>query len=175
MIYRQVEAEEIHRSLFDAFIRRQVVTKCRRKVEDVWVVRDDPFIDDWNEEDYSELLEELRCIQKCGGVVYGAYDSGVLKGFAAVDGRAFGADHAYLDLVFLHVSADVRGRGVGRALFALAANWAASRGAKKLYLSAHSAVETQAFYSAVGCVEAEEYCPAHVEKEPFDCQMEYVL
>ena len=175
MIYRQMETEEIHRSLFDAFIRRQVVTKCRRKEDAGWVVRDDPFIDDWNEEDYSELLEELRCIQKCGGVVYGAYDSGTLKGFAAVDGRAFGVDHAYLDLVFLHVSADARGRGVGRTLFGMAAGWAASRGARKLYLSAHSAVETQAFYSAMGCVEAEEYSSAHVEKEPFDCQMEYVL
>lgn len=46
---------------------------------------------------------------------------------------------------------------------------------KKLYLSAHSAVETQAFYAAMGCVEAREYNEAHVASEPFDCQMEYAL
>ena len=44
--------------------------------------------------------------------------------------------------------------------------------AKKLYISAHSAVESQAFYKAMGCVEAEEYNAEHVEKEPYDCQLE---
>ena len=49
------------------------------------------------------------------------------------------------------------------------------RGAKKLYISAHSAVETQAFYRAMGCVEAQEYNQKHVEAEPYDCQMECSL
>ncbi|MCI8896985.1 MAG: hypothetical protein HFI61_04170, partial [Lachnospiraceae bacterium] len=35
------------------------------------------------------------------------------------------------------------------------------------------AVETQAFYRAMGCVEAQEYNKEHVEKEPYDCQLEY--
>ena len=50
-----------------------------------------------------------------------------------------------------------------------------SRAAEKLYISSHSAVETQAFYRAVGCREAQEYNAEHVEQEPFDCQLEYVL
>ena len=45
-------------------------------------------------------------------------------------------------------------------------------GAGKLYISAHSAVESQAFYKSMGCVEAGEYNPEHVEKEPYDCQLE---
>jgi len=36
-------------------------------------------------------------------------------------------------------------------------------------------VETQAFYRAMGCREAEEPNLEHVEKEPFDCQLEYQL
>lgn len=88
---------------------------------------------------------------------------------------AAGKGRDYLDLSSLHVSAELRGRGTGRELFARAADWARERGAKKLYISAHSAVETQAFYKALGCVEAEEYNPEHVEQEPFDCQMEFVL
>lgn len=79
------------------------------------------------------------------------------------------------NLTSLHVSAALRGQGVGRQLFQLAAGWARTKKAKKLYISAHSAVETQAFYKAMGCREAAEYNPAHVEREPADCQLEFEL
>ena len=107
--------------------------------------------------------------------MFGAFLSETLKGFSSVESRPLGKARDYLDLSSLHVSAELRGRGTGRELFARAAEWARERGAKKLYISAHSAVETQAFYKALGCVEAEEYNPEHVEQEPFDCQMEFVL
>ncbi len=64
---------------------------------------------------------------------------------------------------------------MGRRLFAMACAWAKAHGAKKLYISAHSAVETQAFYRAVGCVDALEPNCAHVEREPYDCQLERML
>ena len=50
--------------------------------------------------------------------------------------------------------------------------WAKQKGAKKLYISAHSAVESQAFYKSMGCVEAKVYNQKHVEDEPYDCQLE---
>lgn len=63
-----------------------------------------------------------------------------------------------------------------RALFAGADLFlAAGQGGQKLYISAHSAVESQAFYRKMGCVEAEEYDPAHTAAEPCDCQLEYLL
>ena len=43
------------------------------------------------------------------------------------------------------------------------------------YLSTHSAVETQAFYNAAGCVDACYTSPKHVGKEPYDYQLEYRL
>ena len=53
---------------------------------------------------------------------------------------------------------------------------AAGGGRKPLYISAHSSVESQAFYKApMGCVEAREYQAFHVEKEPCDCQLERPL
>ena len=61
---------------------------------------------------------------------------------------------------------------MGRALFLAAKGWARERGGRKLYISAHSAVESQAFYKAMGCVEAEVYHQGHVEEEPYDCQLE---
>ena len=62
--------------------------------------------------------------------------------------------------------------GIGRTLFDAAKEWARKNGAEKLYISAHSAVESQAFYKAMGCVEAKEYNQKHVEEEPYDCQLE---
>ena len=59
----------------------------------------------------------------------------------------------------------------------ICAAWALEKnmGAGKLYISAHSAVESQAFYHAMGCVEAKVYCQAHVDMEPYDCQLECPL
>ncbi|WP_295588018.1 YigZ family protein [uncultured Oscillibacter sp.] len=110
-----------------------------------------------------------------GGVVYGAFLAGQLKGFVSVEGPPMGSRGQYRDLTSLHVSEELRGRGIGRRLFTFAADWAKNQGAERLYLSSHSAVETQAFYQAMGCREAEEYNREHVEKEPFDCQLEYLL
>ena len=58
--YRALEAREINRELFDAFIRRQVVTKCWRREGGKWVIRDDPFIDDWTPQDYETLIAGLK-------------------------------------------------------------------------------------------------------------------
>lgn len=173
--YRRLEKEEICRELFGQFIRRQEVTKCWRREEGKWVVRDAPFIDDWSEEDYQLLVKCLKNTAKTGGAVWGAFCGGVLKGFASVESEPFGSRGQYLDLTSLHVSGDMRGEGIGRALFLKAGQWAKEQGAEKLYISGHSAVETQAFYRAMGCAEAEEYCRKHVEAEPYDCQLEYIL
>lgn len=50
-----------------------------------------------------------------------------------------------------------------------------SMGAGKIYISAHASEDSQAFYKAVGCVEAKEINQAIAENEPYDCQMEYVI
>ena len=157
MEYREIAPGELDRALFRHFERRQEVTKCRRRENGVWVVRDAPFIDDWSEADYAFLVQCLQNTLATGGVVLGAFADGALKGFASVESAPLGKAGDYRDLTCLHVSAELRGRGIGRGL------------------SAHSAVETQAFYAAMGCVEAREYNEAHVASEPFDCQMEYAL
>ena len=69
----------------------------------------------------------------------------------------------------------MRRNGIGKALFLAASEWAKKQGAKKLYISSHSAIETQRFYRSMGCVDAAEYNQKHVEAEPYDCQLEYVL
>lgn len=173
--YRTLAVSEITRALFSHFERRQVVHQCWRKIDGQWVIRDAPFIDQWDENDYAVLVDCLQNTVRTGGIVIGAFMDGRLKGFASVEAPPLGRRGQYRDLTSIHVSEDLRGQGIGRQLFGRAAAWAREHGAEKLYISAHSAVETQAFYRALGCVEAEEYLPEHTEKEPFDCQMEYRL
>lgn len=173
--FRTLRENELCRELFGGFIRHQAVTKCWRREKGEWVIREDPFIDDWTEADYRTLISCLKNTVSTGGVVHGAFIAGTLKGFASVEPDFMGKEGQYLDLSSIHVSEDARGTGIGRALFLMAKEWARARGAKKLYISAHSAVETQAFYRSMGCVEALEYDRRHVDREPFDCQMECVL
>lgn len=135
----------------------------------------DPFIDDWSDSDYSYLVECLKNTLAGGGVVWGAFVDDELKGFASVERKTFGSEDQYMELTSLHVSSDARRHGMGAVLFLLAADFARNLGVKKLYISSHSAVETQAFYEHMGCVEAEEYNEAAVQREPMDCQLEYVL
>lgn len=174
IVYRSLKEEEICRELFAGFIRHQVVTKCWRREEGEWVIRDAPFVDDWTEEEYRILVKCLKNTASTGGFVFAAFCDGTLKGFASVEPALFGGDQGYLDLSCIHVSEDARGKGIGKALFLAAEDWAA-RGGRKLYISAHSAVESQAFYKAMGCVEAEKYHQGHVDAEPYDCQLECEL
>lgn len=170
--YRNICSNELTEELFRHFIRRQVVTDCLRQEGDCWIVKPDPFVDDWSGEDYRILIRCLKNTLKTGGFVYGAFFNGRLKGFVSVESEFFGSKKQYLDLTSIHVSQELRRAGIGRALFGAARDWARERGAKKLYISAHSAVESQNFYKSMGCVEAEEYKREHVEAEPYDCQLE---
>ena len=69
-----------------------------------------------------------------------------------MEAEIFGDEQRYCDLSSIHISEDMRNKGIGRTLFLAAKEWAKQKGAKKLYISAHSAVESQAFYQSMGCV-----------------------
>ena len=175
MEIRELTPKEINLDLFKHFIRHQVVNDCYRKIEGKWVIKPDPFIDDWTQADYEFLVKCLKNTVETGGTVFGAFINGQLKGFSSLESGFFGGENKYLDLSSIHVSEDMRGKGIGRKLFSEIKAKAKEMGAKKLYISSHSAVESQRFYQAMGCMEAKEYDAAHVEKEPFDCQLECEL
>lgn len=173
--FREVKREELTWELFEKFRRRQVVRDCLRREDGKWVVKPAPFIDQWSREDYQFLVQCLRGTLDNGGAVFGAFLEGRLKGFASVEGKLFGQKERYLDLTSLHVSEELRGQGMGKKLFGMAALWAKSHGAEKLYISSHSAVETQRFYETLGCVDARECSKEHVRREPYDRQLEFDL
>ena len=107
--------DEICRELFNGFIRHQVVTKCYRREKDKWVIKDDPFIDDWSESEYKILVDCLKNTVRTGGLVCGAFLKGILKGFVSVESELWCDE--YLDLSSIHVSEDMRGKELERPYF----------------------------------------------------------
>ena len=174
-VFREFSESEIVRELFAPFIRRQEVHNCLRLIDGKWQVVEAPFIDDWTEEQFAFGIKCLQNTVHTGGLVLGAFLGGKLKGFASVEPDPFGLDGEYLDLSSIHVSADVRGRGMGTLLFQRAADWARRHGARKLYISSHPAVESQAFYAKMACVDASFVHEGHVAREPLDRQLEFDL
>lgn len=174
-VLRKLTEEEITPELFSHFDRFQKVEQCWRKISGQWVIKDIAFTEQWGEEDYRFLVKCLKNTAATGGVIWACFIDGKLKGFTSVESSLLGSQKQYADLSCIHVSADARGLGLGRALFEKAAESAKVLGAEKLYISAHSSVESQAFYKRMGCVEALEYDAHHVEQEPCDCQLEYLL
>lgn len=173
--YQELNKDDLRMDILDKFNRYQKVTRCWRKQNDRWVITGHPFIDDWNLKEKRDVVSEMvRCAGN-GGTVYGAVADGTVIGFACISADFFGTKSKYADLLFLHVSAGHRRQGIGRQLFQLAAGSARRMGAEKLYISAHSAEESQAFYRGIGCVDAVEINQALAEKEPFDCQLEYII
>lgn len=173
--YEILAESQISRELFRDFKRYQEVKRCWRKEEDGWKLKEIPFIEEWGEPEYEFLVKCLKNTVKTGGFVFGCFVEGKLAGFTSVENKPFGSGKQYVQLSSIHISQESRGRGYGSKLFRCAVSAGRMMGAEKLYISAHSAEETQAFYHAMGCVEAEEYNLELFAAEPCDCQLEYVL
>jgi N-acetylglutamate synthase-like GNAT family acetyltransferase len=171
----ELKTDDLNLELFSSFNRYQDVTRCWRKSQGSWILKDIAFTENWGIAEYIYLVECLRNTIKTGGTVFGAFESGVLIGFASLENEFFGSTWKYLQLSSLHVSHEKRNRGIGRSLFAQSIEKARKMGADKLYISAHSSEETQKFYHSLGCVEALEQSEKLTAEEPCDCQMEYSL
>lgn len=125
------------------------------------------FTDEWDQDKLEEHSSYLASITK-SGVVLAKYDGDQVIGFTALD-EQFGE---YINMPFIHVDQRYRHQGIGKELIYQIALEARLKGAKKLYISAHPAVETQKFYESVGCQLAKEINQELYELEPYDLQLE---
>ena len=173
---RELFAADIFPGLLTPFVRTQQITKCWLQRDGGWVIDDAPFLDEWEPDEKREREQNFLRYLEEGGSVFGAFDSaGDLIGFSVLRGPLFGQTARYAELKQLHVSAPWRGHGLGKKLFLLACGRALENSADKLYISAQSSVETQAFYRGLGCDFAAEVNPAIAEHSPIDIQMELPL
>lgn len=176
-VIKELSIEELHPDLLLHFNRYQDVKKCVRKVEGQWVLQDIAFVEQWDEALRREIVRDdlAPCIQH-GGSVWGAFnDEGHVIGFASLLAQPLGSQGQYRKLMQMHISYEYRGKGIGKALFLACVQKVKGMGAQQLYMSTHSAEESQAFYQKMGCVDAEELDAWSVEHEPYDRQMEYVI
>lgn len=175
IIFQKLDRDFIYKDAFYNFNRYQIVKRCWRKQNNQWILVDNPFIEDWGTDEKRNIISELVSCISNNGMVWGAICDDKIIGFASVSAIFFGENSDYVEMPVIQVSAEYRHQGVGRKLFELICNNARLIGARKIYISAHSSEESQAFYRAIGCVDAVEINTTIAENEPFDCQMEYVL
>jgi|LSQX01.2.fsa_nt_gb ribosomal protein S18 acetylase RimI-like enzyme len=173
--YRQLNIDDIHPDILNDFNRYQEVTKCWRKQNGEWVLVDNHFTENWDNEKKVRIASAFPIVLNSGGTLIGVYDKEKLIAFALLKNEKLGKAKQYIQLEYLLVSYEYRRMGIGKKLFALCVDAAMITDAKKLYISANSSQESQAFYRAIKCVEAEEIIPELFEDEPFDVHMEYVL
>ena len=175
ILYRQLIDPQECKGFLATFERYQEMNKVLRRKGEQYIYQEDHFIDDWDADKKADVERKLAAFMGKGGAVVAAFDGKRLAGFANIDGNLFGSGNQYLELIYMHVSRSYRHGGIGRVLFAMCCDCARQRGAQKLYISSHPAIETQQFYQAVGCVLAIEVDESIYEQEPLDIQLEYVL
>ena len=172
---RLVEITDLHEAALKGFNRYQVTNRVRYKENNLYLYKDDYFIDHWDEHKKQQVIQSLQKCIYAGGIVAGAFMNDEIIGFASVEGEFFGRKREYLELSYIHISNEYRKRGIGKLLFTLCCEKAKAKGAGMLYISAHPAVETQQFYMTMGCVLAVEVNREIYEREPLDIQLEFTL
>lgn len=172
---RVIEISDLHLEALRKFNRYQVTSSVRYKENDKYIYKDEHFIESWDEVKKHQVIQSLKQCVCNGGIAAGAFKNNELIGFANVENGSFGKNKDYLELSYIHVSNELRNLGIGKKLFHLCSEEAKAIGAKKLYIAAHPAVETQHFYRSLGCVLAEETNNEIYEREPLDIQLEFIL
>lgn len=174
-VIKKLSPDDCRPDLLSHFNRYQEVRRCWRKVDGAWVLKDSAFVEQWDEAEKARVAAVLRQGAEAGDSVLALYHEEKLKAFSRVEKPLFGSRKEYVNLDLLHVSHDCRRQGFGRMLFAESCGEARNFGAGKLYISAHSSEESQAFYRGTGCKEAAEINETLFKIEPFDVHMEYCL
>lgn len=174
--YLLLTEQNFNENSLDGFCRHQEVKECWRKnSKNEYILVPNVYVEDWDINKRKEVAREILKRIVGDGFAYGAFCEGKVVGYILISSQLFGKNNQYMELLLYHVSEPYRRRGIGKELFKLACNAAKRKGAKKLYISAHSSKESQAAYRRLGCVDAIEINQMIAEKEPYDVQMEFVL
>jgi GNAT superfamily N-acetyltransferase len=165
--------DNVETSCLNHYIRTQVVSRHYYIDGGVKKEREISFVDDWSQEDRINIVKKYFLSKNFYAA--GIFNQGEIIAFYVIGSELLKGNQDYIELKHLQVSLDYRGKGLGKRLFQDACLKAKERNASKLYISAHSAVETQLAYEKLGCVAAKWKNQAAIDAEPYDIQMEYKL
>jgi ribosomal protein S18 acetylase RimI-like enzyme len=173
--YKLMDLINLQSTNLKNFNRYQETNRVWYKDNDLFKIKADHFVDQWDDNKKTLVLQDLmRCV-KLGGFVVGAFLKEELIGFANVEGVLFGSHKEYRELSYIHVSNEFRNGGIGKKLFQFCCEKAKEMGTQKLYIAAHPAEETQHFYRKLGCTYALELNQTIFDREPLDIQLEFIL
>lgn len=175
MKYKRLNTENFSMTSLDNFQRYQEVFCCWRNIDGEYLLKPVHYIEDWNLAEKRKLAQKILNGISNGCSAYAAIINDEIVGFAFLERELFGSENQYVDLAEFYVSKPQRRMGIGKKLFDMVCDGAKELGAKKIYISAHSAKESIAAYKSYGCVLAEEINIDLAEREPCDLQMEYCL
>jgi N-acetylglutamate synthase-like GNAT family acetyltransferase len=175
--YKVMNQSDIKLSDLDFFVRDQHTLRIKYVLynEDGTLQsnqlfeKDIDFMDEWNDDRKRAICQYLKTVN--GTVIY-VYDNDKIIGFSNLEHRLYGD---YMVMPFIHISKPYRNRFIAKELLYMIEEAALEHGAKKLYISAHPAVETFAFYQSVGCQLTHHIIKEMLDKEPADLQLEKVL
>ncbi|MDP4549662.1 GNAT family N-acetyltransferase [Alkalihalobacillus macyae] len=170
---KSLHSTDIEDSMLDTFNRSQVTQNVLVHESGHLLKKEDSFHDEWTFQQKREIVEHFRHVLNLGGAVIVATMELTIVGFAVIESEEFGQTFRYRELSYIHVTSEHRGKGIGSQLFDKTRNVARELGADKLYIGSHPAVETQRFYSEMGCVLAKEINESIYLRETRDIQLEF--
>ncbi len=151
MEYRELGRGEI--SLIWTIDRREVVERVYRlEGGELRLGSEYHDVRGWPADDVLKTTPVLYEVFDRGGGFFAAFDDEQLVGLSVLDTVWRGARGDLLQLEFMHVSRDYRGRGLGALLFEQARSAARDRDARGLYISATPSENTIHFYQRRGSV-----------------------
>jgi GNAT superfamily N-acetyltransferase len=168
--YRALRRDEIE--LVWTIDRREYIASLYRMVDGE--LRLEPLnvdVPGWppaDERTYAPILYETF---DRGGEFLAAFDGERLVGLSVLDTVWRGARSDLLQLEFMHVGRDHRGKGVGVHLFEHARAVARERGARGMYISATPSENTIHFYQRRGCTLIDTPDPELFALEPEDIHL----
>jgi len=127
----------------------------------------------WPPGEAEEAMPWLEASLDRGAIARGVFDGDRLVAVSVLDRVLLGPRRDLLQLSFLHVGRDHRGRGLGVELFEAAARTAVELGAAGLYVSATPSEHTIGFYLRRGCHPIDEPDPELFAREPLDIHLEW--
>lgn len=171
--YIKLNLNDITDDLLIGFNRYQVTERVKYLNKGILEEKEDYFIENWDTSKLTDLTKSFRRILEEGGSVIIARDRKKVIGFVSLASDMFFDE--YLNLDIIQVSNEYRRQGIGKKLFELISIEAKKLGAKKLYISSHPNINTQKFYTNMGCVLAKKINQHLYDLEPLDIQLEKTL
>lgn len=174
LVYRDLAPDEAH--LLGTIDRSERIDGTYRMADGLLEFdekRED--VPSWSGVYLAGYVARLRTLIDSGGRALAAWDASRLVGVGSLDVFGVGGDPAVMKLDMLYVSANHRGRGIGRTLTEKIAKLARSLGARALYISATPTRGTVDAYVRMGARVLATPDPEMLAREPEDIHLALCL